>query len=70
MRSISKVSELDMEYTFDCYFRQTWIDSRLSYRDGPKWIIVNVKMMDLLWKPYTYFENSRESHVIFGIKMT
>lgn len=60
---MNKVSELDSEFTFDCYFRQTWRDPRLSFKIGPKTIIVNFRMLDKIWKPYTYFANSNSAYV-------
>jgi gamma-aminobutyric acid receptor subunit alpha len=51
---MSKVSEMDMDYNFDCYFRQSWHDNRLAYRNGPNMIVVNVKLIEHLWKPFTY----------------
>ena len=51
---MSKVSEMDMDYNFDCYFRQSWHDNRLAYRNGPSMIAVNFKLIEHLWKPFTY----------------
>ena len=31
VRSMNGISELDMEYSFDCFFRQRWTDNRLIY---------------------------------------
>lgn len=61
---MSKISELDSEYTFDCYFRQSWKDPRLSFSFGPKILIVNIRMLDKIWRPYTYFANSNFASVI------
>lgn len=65
VRSMSKISELDMEYSFECYFRQRWKDKRLAFNesDAPSELTISVKTIDKLWKPGTYFENARYSHV-------
>ena len=65
VRSMSKISELDMEYSFECYFRQRWTDKRLAFNDtqAPDTLTISVKTIDKLWKPYTYIENARYSHV-------
>jgi gamma-aminobutyric acid receptor subunit alpha len=62
---MNKLSELDMEYSFECYFRQRWTDKRLAFNDtsAPSTLTVNVNLIDRLWKPYTYIENSRTAHV-------
>ena len=67
VRSMSKISELDMEYSFECYFRQRWKDRRLAYNitRAPPMLTINSKMIDRLWKPYTYIENSRFAKVTF-----
>ena len=63
VRSMSHISESDMEYTFDCYFRQMWIDHRLSWTTGPDKLALNIKVIEKIWTPHTYFINSKISHV-------
>lgn len=67
VRSMSKISEVESEFSFDCYFRQTWTDMRLAfgkkYKSGPDMVVVNVKMLPKLWQPYTYFLNSNTAYV-------
>ena len=60
---MSHISELDMEYTFECYFRQTWVDQRLKWVNGPEKLILNIKVIEKIWTPHTYFQNSKISHV-------
>ena len=31
VRSMGPISEQDMEFSMDCYFRQKWLDRRLAY---------------------------------------
>ena len=66
VRSMSRISESDMEYTFDCYFRQMWIDHRLSWLVGPDKLVLNIKVIEKIWTPHTYFINSKISHVILS----
>lgn len=64
VRSMSKISEIDSEFTFNCYFRQMWKDPRLAFGDnGPDMIIASIKILDKIWKPYTYFPNSNVAYV-------
>ena len=67
VRSMSGVSELDMEYSFDCFFRQRWTDSRLVYNASSVMnytsLPVSIQMFSKIWKPDTYFYNGRRSYV-------
>lgn len=60
---MSGISEVNMEYTFNCYFRQTWKDKRLAYEHGPLLLVVSIKMLERLWKPDTHFRNSYSANV-------
>ncbi|XP_023215415.1 gamma-aminobutyric acid receptor alpha-like [Centruroides sculpturatus] len=63
IRSMGPISEVDMEYSMDCYFRQKWTDRRLRF-DGPiKNLSLNIKMLDRIWKPDTYFHNGKGSYL-------
>lgn len=61
------VSELEMEYSFDCFFRQRWTDTRLVYNTTEamnyKSLPVSIKMFSKIWKPDTYFYNGRRSYL-------
>ena len=67
VRSMSGVSELDMEYSFDCFFRQRWTDTRLIYNTTSVMnytsLPVSIRMFSKIWKPDTYFYNGRRSHI-------
>ncbi|XP_044254225.1 gamma-aminobutyric acid receptor alpha-like isoform X2 [Tribolium madens] len=57
------VSELDMEYSMDCYFRQYWRDQRLSFLGPIKSLSLSIKMLERIWRPDTYFYNGKHSYV-------
>ncbi|KAF4530698.1 hypothetical protein B566_EDAN004937 [Ephemera danica] len=63
IRSMGPVSELDMEYSMDCYFRQYWRDQRLSFRGPINSLSLNIKMLERIWRPDTYFYNGKNSYV-------
>ncbi|XP_074598820.1 glutamate-gated chloride channel-like isoform X2 [Brevipalpus obovatus] len=61
LRSISKISDLDMEYSVQLTFREEWTDRRLEYNDS------QVKFLTLtdpnkIWKPDLFFSNEKEGH--------
>ncbi|KAM9311068.1 gamma-aminobutyric acid receptor subunit alpha-6 [Gastrophryne carolinensis] len=59
--SFGPVSDVDMEYTMDVFFRQTWIDERLQF-DGPIEILrLNNLMVSKIWTPDTFFRNGKRS---------
>lgn len=71
IRSMGPISDTDMHYSMDCYFRQYWRDSRLSFK-GLKMnsnqllinqLSLNVKMLEKIWKPDTYFHNGLDSYL-------
>ncbi|KAG8225046.1 hypothetical protein J437_LFUL000024, partial [Ladona fulva] len=65
IRSMGPVSELDMDYSMDCYFRQYWRDSRLSFTGAGhiKSLSLSIKMLERIWRPDTYFHNGKNSYV-------
>ncbi|XP_059487384.1 gamma-aminobutyric acid receptor alpha-like [Neocloeon triangulifer] len=63
IRSMGPVSELDMEYSMDCYFRQYWRDPRLSFQGPIQSLSLNIKMLERIWRPDTYFYNGKNSYV-------
>uniref|UniRef100_A0A182QI39 Neurotransmitter-gated ion-channel ligand-binding domain-containing protein n=1 Tax=Anopheles farauti TaxID=69004 RepID=A0A182QI39_9DIPT len=63
IRSMGPVSELDMDYSMDCYFRQYWRDRRLSFHGPIKSLSLSIKMLERIWRPDTYFYNGKHSHV-------
>uniref|UniRef100_A0A3Q1IXB4 Uncharacterized protein n=1 Tax=Anabas testudineus TaxID=64144 RepID=A0A3Q1IXB4_ANATE len=59
--SFGPVSDVDMEYTTDMFFRQMWVDERLKF-EGPVDILrLNNRMVDKIWTPDTFFRNSKKS---------
>nr|CAD7203081.1 unnamed protein product [Timema douglasi] len=63
IRSMGPISELDMDYSMDCYFRQYWRDSRLSFAGTNKSLSLSIKMLERIWRPDTYFYNGKNSYV-------
>ncbi|XP_047739237.1 gamma-aminobutyric acid receptor alpha-like [Hyalella azteca] len=63
VRSMGQISEMDMEFSMDCYFRQTWLDQRLAFSDHERAFTLSVAMLERLWKPDTYIHNGRRSHL-------
>ena len=61
--TISAISELDMEFTVDMFFRQFWLDERLSYNltSGIGTIIVGKEILEQIWVPDTYFVNEKQA---------
>uniref|UniRef100_A0A8C2C5E1 Gamma-aminobutyric acid (GABA) A receptor, subunit alpha 4 n=1 Tax=Cyprinus carpio TaxID=7962 RepID=A0A8C2C5E1_CYPCA len=59
--SFGPVSDVEMEYTMDVFFRQTWVDRRLKY-EGPVEILrLNNLMVTKVWTPDTFFRNGKRS---------
>uniref|UniRef100_A0A8D0CXD7 Gamma-aminobutyric acid type A receptor subunit alpha4 n=1 Tax=Sander lucioperca TaxID=283035 RepID=A0A8D0CXD7_SANLU len=59
--SFGPVSDVEMEYTMDVFFRQTWVDRRLRY-EGPIEILrLNNLMVNNVWTPDTFFRNGKKS---------
>ncbi|XP_031424680.1 gamma-aminobutyric acid receptor subunit alpha-2 [Clupea harengus] len=59
--SFGPVSDTDMEYTIDVFFRQSWRDERLKF-DGPMNILrLNNLMASKIWTPDTFFHNGKKS---------
>ncbi|XP_018331768.1 gamma-aminobutyric acid receptor alpha-like [Agrilus planipennis] len=64
VRSMGPVSEVDMTYSMDCYFRQTWIDTRLAFAGNSKdTLALSISMLARIWKPDTYFYNGKQSYL-------
>ncbi|VBB29192.1 unnamed protein product [Acanthocheilonema viteae] len=65
VRSIGPISEQQMEFSLDCYFRQKWLDRRLAFdtfanrEDLP----IASKMLKDIWTPDTYIRNGRHSYL-------
>ena len=70
INTISDVSEVNMQYTVDCFFRQSWYDPRLSYANSSwgnvKDITLHYDLIDEVWTPDSFFRNAKsaKSHSI------
>uniref|UniRef100_A0AAN0LW25 Gamma-aminobutyric acid receptor subunit beta n=1 Tax=Polyphagotarsonemus latus TaxID=1204166 RepID=A0AAN0LW25_9ACAR len=62
--SISSVSEVQMDFTSDFYFRQYWKDNRLSFppTDGITQIFVGAEVSERIWLPDTFFANEKSAY--------
>ncbi|KAH1028626.1 hypothetical protein HUJ05_001964 [Dendroctonus ponderosae] len=64
VRSMGPISEIDMTYSMDCYFRQSWIDRRLSFSGHDNdTLALSITMLERIWKPDTYFYNGKQSYL-------
>ena len=63
--SISDVSEKNMDFTFDMYFRQFWNDPRLAFerRPGLSKLVLRADFVKQIWVPDTFFVNEKEASV-------
>ncbi|XP_048704378.2 gamma-aminobutyric acid receptor subunit gamma-1 isoform X5 [Caretta caretta] len=61
VNSIGPVDPINMEYTIDIIFAQTWYDSRLKFNSSMKVLMLNSNMVGKIWIPDTFFRNSRKS---------
>ncbi|ENN76109.1 hypothetical protein YQE_07358, partial [Dendroctonus ponderosae] len=63
-RLITKLSLLLQTYSMDCYFRQSWIDRRLSFSGHDNdTLALSITMLERIWKPDTYFYNGKQSYL-------
>uniref|UniRef100_T1IZK6 Neurotransmitter-gated ion-channel ligand-binding domain-containing protein n=1 Tax=Strigamia maritima TaxID=126957 RepID=T1IZK6_STRMM len=62
--SISSLSEVQMDFTMDFYFRQYWHDNRLQFtaRPGIESLSVGAEMIDKIWVPDTFFANEKSAY--------
>jgi len=63
---IGPVSEQDMDYTLDVFFRQRWNDPRLkldSVNENITELSLSNKMVDRIWTPDTYFYNGEPNSI-------
>ena len=62
--SISSVSEVQMDFTSDFYFRQTWTDPRLSFdrHPGIHELYVGAEVAERIWVPDTFFANEKSAY--------
>ncbi|PIO68730.1 Neurotransmitter-gated ion-channel ligand binding domain protein [Teladorsagia circumcincta] len=54
VRTMGPIADLTNTYSFNCYFRQTWTDSRLKYNGtAGQELLLSMAMLDKIWKPDT-----------------
>ncbi|XP_069677742.1 gamma-aminobutyric acid receptor alpha-like [Periplaneta americana] len=63
VRSMGPISEVDMTYSMDCYFRQSWVDRRLAFQGNKETLALSISMLKRIWKPDTYFYNGKQSYL-------
>ncbi|XP_037506859.2 gamma-aminobutyric acid receptor alpha-like [Rhipicephalus sanguineus] len=63
VRSMGPVSEVDMTYSMDCYFRQSWMDRRLAFRGSMPSMTLSISMLQKIWRPDTSFLNGKHSYL-------
>ncbi|XP_061431708.1 gamma-aminobutyric acid receptor subunit alpha-5-like isoform X3 [Lethenteron reissneri] len=59
--SFGPVSDTEMEYTIDMFFRQSWKDERLKYEGAMQTLPLNNMMASKIWTPDTFFHNGKKS---------
>ncbi|XP_028968777.1 gamma-aminobutyric acid receptor subunit beta-like [Galendromus occidentalis] len=62
--SISTVSEVQMDFTSDFYFRQAWRDERLSFvkSNDLDQMTVGAEVANKIWVPDTFFANEKTAY--------
>ncbi|VDL81105.1 unnamed protein product [Nippostrongylus brasiliensis] len=54
VRTMGPIADLTDTYSFNCYFRQTWKDSRLMFNGtSHRQLSLSMAMLDKIWKPDT-----------------
>ncbi|KAI1722202.1 neurotransmitter-gated ion-channel ligand binding domain-containing protein [Ditylenchus destructor] len=66
LRSISKVDDVNMEYTMHFTFRQEWVDERLLFYSGSQKHIVLSSVDQMIFLPDTFFQNEKDGkkHIV------
>ncbi|KAI6190334.1 Glutamate-gated chloride channel [Aphelenchoides bicaudatus] len=63
IRSISKIDDVNMEYSVQITFRETWIDGRLAYGlpgdNKPDFLILSAGQQ--IWMPDSFFQNEKQA---------
>ncbi|XP_045543958.1 gamma-aminobutyric acid receptor subunit alpha-5 isoform X1 [Salmo salar] len=59
--SFGPVSDTEMEYTIDVFFRQSWKDERLCFQGPMKMLPLNNLLASNIWTPDTFFLNGKKS---------
>ncbi|VDM55418.1 unnamed protein product [Angiostrongylus costaricensis] len=72
LRSISKIDDVNMEYSTQFTFREEWVDARLAYgrfeddsTEVPPFVVLatseNSDQSQQIWMPDTFFQNEKEA---------
>ncbi|XP_064637791.1 gamma-aminobutyric acid receptor subunit beta-like isoform X2 [Lineus longissimus] len=61
VQSVSSISEVDMDFTLDMYFRQTWTDPRLRFTEINEELSISADMLQKIWWPDTFFANAKSA---------
>lgn len=59
--SFGPVSDTEMEYTIDVFFRQSWKDERLCFKGPMVRLPLNNLLASKIWTPDTFFLNGKKS---------
>ncbi|KYO41459.1 gamma-aminobutyric acid receptor subunit alpha-5 isoform X1 [Alligator mississippiensis] len=59
--SFGPVSDTEMEYTIDVFFRQSWKDERLQFKGPMQRLPLNNLLASKIWTPDTFFHNGKKS---------
>uniref|UniRef100_A0A3P9BLH0 Gamma-aminobutyric acid type A receptor subunit alpha5 n=1 Tax=Maylandia zebra TaxID=106582 RepID=A0A3P9BLH0_9CICH len=59
--SFGPVSDTEMEYTIDVFFRQSWKDERLCFKGPMEMLALNNLLASNIWTPDTFFLNGKKS---------
>ncbi|CEF61252.1 GluClalpha [Strongyloides ratti] len=63
IRSISKIDDVNMEYSVQLTFREEWVDGRLAYGlpndNKPDFFILPIGLQ--LWMPDSFFQNEKQA---------
>ncbi|CAJ0929448.1 unnamed protein product, partial [Mesorhabditis belari] len=66
IRSISKIDNVNMEYSTQLTFRESWVDKRLAYGEKgmgetvPDFVILAAGQQ--IWMPDSFFQNEKQAH--------
>ncbi|XP_061264839.1 gamma-aminobutyric acid receptor subunit epsilon [Bos javanicus] len=62
VNTLGPLSIMDMEYTIDITFCQTWYDERLRFNGSFESFVLSGNLVSLLWVPDTFFRNSKRTY--------
>ena len=65
IRSMGPVDEQSQTFALDCYFRQFWTDSRLTFNSTTSLeeLAMNWAFLNRIWRPDTYIVNGKNSYL-------